>query len=175
MDASDAITIYSQGSGDSMKAYAVAGAICLCAISSSYAAAPVASAASAEQFVRGLYAKYTPNGKPTPFAYPDAKNIVDAQMLALLKKDQDKSNGEVGAMDGDPVCNCQDWDKLKVTSLHTAMQGNGAATAEVAFINAGSSEKIHFSLVWMNGGWRIHDIGTKDQPSLVTYLKTYKY
>ena len=144
-------------------------------MSSAQAAAPAPSAASAEQFLRGLYAKYTTNGKPTPFVYPDAKNIVDAQMLALLKHDQDKSQGEVGAMDGDPVCNCQDWDGLKITSLRTAVQGNNAATADVAFTNAGSSEKIHFALVWANGSWRIHDIGTKDQPSLVAYLKTYKY
>lgn len=158
-----------------MKAYAAVWAICLCAMYSSYAAVPVASAGSAEQFIRGLYAKYTPNGKPIPFVYPDAKNIVDAQMLALLKNDQDKSKGEVGAMDGDPVCNCQDWGGLKITALRATMQGNNTATADVAFTNAGSSEKIHFSLVWVNGGWRIHDIGTKDQPSLVTYLKTYKY
>jgi len=36
-------------------------------------------------------------------------------------------------------------------------------------------EKIHFSLVWLNGGWRIHDIGTKEERSLVAYLRNYKY
>jgi hypothetical protein len=142
-------------------------------ISVSWAAEP--SAASAEQFLRGLYAKYTPKGKPTAFVYPDAKTIADPGMMALLKNDQQKSGGEVGAMDGDPVCDCQDWDGLKITSLHATLQGSGAVSADVSFTNAGSKENIHFSLVWTKDGWRIHDIGTKDQPSLVTYLKTYKY
>ena len=131
--------------------------------------------ASAEQFLRGLYAKYVPNGKPTPFVYPDAKNIADPAMMALLKHDRDKSNGEVGAMDSDPICRCQDWESIKVTSLHVTMQGKDAAGADVTMSDMGDVQKIHYSLVWVNGGWRIHDIGTKDEPSLVTYLKTYKY
>jgi hypothetical protein len=133
------------------------------------------SAASAEKFVRGLYAKYAPKDTPTPFVYPDAKTIADPAMLALLKIDHDKSGGEVGAMDSDPVCDCQDWDKLTITSLHVTPQGHDAASVDVAFTNAGAKENIHFALVWIKNGWRIHDIGTKDQPSLVTYLKTYKY
>ena len=143
--------------------------------SAAQAAAPVASVATAEQFLRGLYAKYTPNGKPTPFVYPDAKGIVDPAMLALLEHDQDKSKGEVGAMDSDPVCRCQDWTSLKVASLHVTMQGSSAATADVSISDSGEVQKINFSLVWMKDGWRIHDIGTKDEPSLAAYLRNYKY
>ncbi len=149
--------------------------LCLSIAGVAQAAAPVASPASAEQFLRGLYAKYTPNGKPIPFVYPDAKGIVDPTMLALLKRDQDKSDAEVGAMDSDPVCRCQDWNALKVTSLHVTMQGANAAAADVAISDDGHVEKIHFTLVWLNGGWRIRDIGTKDEPSLVAYLRSYKY
>jgi len=149
--------------------------LCLSAagISCTRAAAP--SAATAEQFLRGLYAKYTPNGKPTPFVYPDAKGIVDSAMLALLKNDRDKSNGEVGAMDSDPICRCQDWNALKVTALRVAMQGANAAAADVAISDDGDVQKIHFSLVWMKDGWRIRDIGTGDEPSLAAYLRNYKY
>jgi len=139
------------------------------------AAAPAASPASAEQFLRGLYAKYTRNGKPTAFVYPDARTIADAPMMALLKNDQVKSNGEVGAMDSDPVCRCQDWESIKVTSLHVAMQGPSAAGADVSISDGGEIQKIHFSLVWTKDGWRIHDIGTTDEPSLVAYLRNYKY
>jgi hypothetical protein len=149
--------------------------LCLSVAGAAQAAAPVASAASAEQFLRGLYAKYTPNGKPTPFVYPDAKTIADPAMLALLKNDQEKSNGEVGAMDSDPVCNCQDWEALKVTSLHVKMQGASAATADVSISDSDEAQKIHFSLVWTKEGWRIHDIGTRDEPSLLAYLRNYKY
>jgi len=133
------------------------------------------NAASAEQFLRGLYAKYTHNGKPTPFVYPDARSIADANMMALLKHDRDKSNGEVGAMDSDPVCRCQDWEAIKVTALQVAMQGTNAASADVTISDIGDVQKIHYSLVWTKDGWRIHDIGAKDEPSLIAYLRNYKY
>ena len=133
------------------------------------------NAASAEQFLRGLYAKYTHNGKPTPFVYPDARTIADANMMALLKRDRDKSNGEVGAMDSDPVCRCQDWEAIKVTAVHVTMQGMNAAAADLTFSDLGDVQKLHYSLVWTKDGWRIHDIGAKDEPSLIAYLRNYKY
>jgi len=142
-------------------------------LSAAMAAEP--NAASAEQFLRGLYAKYTHNGKPTPFVYPDARTIADANMMALLKHDRDKSNGEVGAMDSDPVCRCQDWEAIKVTALKVSMQGANAASADVTISDIGDVQKIHYSLVWTNDGWRIHDIGAKDEPSLIAYLRNYKY
>ena len=138
------------------------------------AATPTASAASAEQFLRGLYAAYGRNN-PTPFIYPEAKNIVDTAMFALLEIDHSKAKGEIGALDFDPVCRCQGWDALKVISLQATMQSNNTASADVLFTNTGSDQKVHFSLVWMHGSWRIHDIGTDDQPSLVAYLRDYKY
>src|SRR5437868_14915519 len=133
----------------------------------SAAAAGEPNAASAEQFLRGLYAKYTHNGKPTPFVYPDARTIADADIMALLKRDHDRSNGEVGAMDSDPVCRCQDWEAIKVTAVHVTMQGANAASADVTFSDMGDVQKIHYALVWTKDGWRIHDIGAKDEPSLV--------
>jgi hypothetical protein len=133
------------------------------------------SAASAEQFLRGLYAQYKPHGKPVAFVYPDAKTIADPALMALLKHDQDASKGEVGAMDSDPVCNCQDWTAIKVVSVHVTMPAKDAAAADLVFSDNGEVEKIHFALVWTSGGWRIHDIGAKDTPSLVGYLRDYKY
>ena len=156
-----------------MRKLAIALALILAGISAAQAVDP--TAASAEQFLRGLYAKYTHNGKPTPFVYPDAKTIADADMMALLKHDRDKSNGEVGAMDSDPICRCQDWEAIKVKSLTVTMQSASAANADVTISDLGDVQKIHYALIWTKDGWRIHDIGAKDEPSLVTYLKTYKY
>ena len=124
--------------------FSIFAVLCLSIAGVAQAAAPVASAASAEQFLRGLYAKYTRNGKPTPFVYPDAKGIVDPAMLALLKNDQDKSDAEVGAMDSDPVCRCQDWNALKVIAFHATMSGSDAAVADVSISDDGHVEKIHF-------------------------------
>jgi hypothetical protein len=155
-----------------MKMRFVVPALLLLAVTPAWAAP---SAASAEQFLRGLYANYKPHGKPVSFVYPDAKGLVDPAMLALLKHDKVKSKGEVGAMDSDPVCNCQDWGTLKVTSLKVTMSGDSAASADVTFKNLDDVENMRFSLVYLDGGWRIHDISTKDTPSLAAYLRDYKY
>src|SRR6202789_2715048 len=106
--------------------------------------------ASAEQFLRGLYANYKPHGKSVSFVYPDAKTIVDPAMLKLLKHDQTMSRGEVGAMDSDPVCNCQDWGTLKVTSLKVTMSGASAASADVTFKNLDDVQNMRFSLVYLD-------------------------
>ncbi|HEX4860228.1 MAG TPA: DUF3828 domain-containing protein [Rhizomicrobium sp.] len=147
-------------------------ALLLLAVTPSSAAPPTVTP---EQFLRGLYAKYVPHGKPVAFVYPDAKNIVDPAMLKLLKHDRDMSKGEVGAMDGDPICNCQDWGTLKVTTLKVTMSGDSAASADVTFKDLGDVQNMRFSLVVVDGDWRIHDISTKDTPSLAAYLRDYKY
>ncbi len=150
----------------------VSALLCLFAVTPSWAAAP---AVSPEQFLRGLFAKYKPHGKPVAFDYPDAKSIVDPAMLKLLKHDRDMSKGEVGAMDSDPICSCQDYDAIKVMSLKVTMSGDSAASADVTFKNFGDVQNARFSLVAVDGGWRIHDISTKDTPSLAGYLRSYKY
>ena len=35
--------------------------------------------------------------------------------------------------------------------------------------------EVRFRLVRTSGGWHIHDIGDKDTPSLMGYLRSYKY
>jgi hypothetical protein len=132
--------------------------------------------ASPRAFLERLYSAYTPKGKGNDFAYPDARTIVDASLLALLHRDQIKSNGEVGAMDSDPICQCQDWESFRVLSLQTQMDGAGRASGDVTFMpDPKDTQKVHFDLVRENGAWKIHDLSSKDTPSLQAYLRDYKY
>jgi len=134
---------------------------------------------SAETFVRGLYVKYTPNGHPVAFSYPDAKPIVDAPMLQWLHQDQVKANGEVGALDFDPVCQCQDWEHLKVDSVQSISGGPGSATVEVRFEDGSGKDPwrqtVRFDLVQVGGAWKIHDIHSHDLPSLIALFRDAKY
>jgi hypothetical protein len=131
---------------------------------------------SPRAFLERLYSAYTPNGKGNDFAYPEARAIVDAPLLALLHQDQIRSKGEVGALDFDPVCQCQDWGPFKVLSMHAAMNGNDRAQGDVAFRpDPNSSENVHFDLVRENGAWKIHDLSWHGTPSLQAYLRNYKY
>jgi hypothetical protein len=127
-------------------------------------------------FLDRLYSAYTPKGKGNDFAYPEARGIVDASLLTLLHQDQIKSKGGVGAMDFDPVCQCQDWDSFKVISMHAAMNGNDRAEGDVTFRpDPKSSESVHFDLVRENGAWKIHDLSWRGTSSLQAYLRSYKY
>jgi hypothetical protein len=133
-------------------------------------------AQSPEQFVRGLYAQYVPGGKPVAFDYPEAGRIVDSDMLALLRRDRDLTpKGDEGVLDADPVCQCQDWGTLKILSMEIKPVDKDRSSATVAFSNLDGHQTVRLDLVRVNGRWKIHDIGTADSPSLLTYLRTYKY
>lgn len=135
-----------------------------------------AAAESPQAFLQRLYAAYTPHGKGNDFAYPDARTIVDASLLARLHNDQIKSKGEVGAMDSDPICQCQDWESFKVLSMHAQIKAPDRALGDVTFKpDPESTVNVHFDLVRENGAWKIHDLSTHDTPSLQAYLRDYKY
>lgn len=144
------------------------------AISTGFAEAATV-AGTPHAFLERLYAAYAPHGKGNNFAYPEARVIVDSSLLALLHRDQIMSKGEVGALDGDPVCQCQDWGAFKVQSIQTEMKAPGHATGDVAFAMEGRQETVRFDLVLENGVWKIHDLSSKDTPSLQAYLRNYKY
>lgn len=134
---------------------------------------------SAEAFVKGLYAAYVPHGHPVAFDYPDAKAIADAPMLELLHRDQVKAHGEVGALDSDPVCQCQDWEHIKVVSERTLSSAPGTATVEVKLEDGSGKDiwrqTVRFDLVQAGGAWKIHDIHTQDMPSLIALFRDAKY
>ena len=140
------------------------------------ATATHAAAQSPDDFLKHLYDGYAPGKTPLAFVYPQARSFVDASMLALLQHDEKMSKGEVGALDYDPICQCQDWQDLKVISVHTKMLAPDHATGDVTFTNTHDKpQTVHYDLVLVKGAWLIHDLGDKATPSLQAYLKTYKY
>ena len=134
-----------------------------------------AASGTPQAFLERLYAAYVPHGKGNNFAYPEARAIVDSSLLALLRRDQIMSKGEVGAIDGDPICQCQDWDKLKVLSLRVVPSGTDRASGNVTFTNAGERSSVHFELRMENGSWKIHDLSYQGTPSFQAHLRSYKY
>jgi hypothetical protein len=138
---------------------------------------PAQAGETARDFLQKLYAAYAPNGKGNDFAYPEARAIVDDSLLALLQRGQQRSKGEVGALDSDPICQCQDWAQFKVLSIRVQDAGPKRAFANVDF-QVGptySANMVIFDLVLQNGGWKIHDLSWEGTPSLQAYLQHYKY
>jgi len=138
------------------------------------AAAPTMAAAqsatSARTFAAGLYARYA-RGEPE-YAGKDAGATFTPKLVRLIREDQARARGEVGALDGDPICDCQDPGGLKLVGLSVTPAGPGKATA-VARIQFPQSEPeaIRLDLVESGASWRVSDVHTADMPSLVALLQ----
>jgi|SRR5471032_252699 len=137
------------------------------------AAAPAASgsdAADAKAFLDGVYAHYKTSKNNTfqPFD-ANAGEVLDADTIALMKADEKALNGDLGDIDGDWLCDCQDYESITATvAVQSATATAAKATADFHDTIDTSPKPKHdtFDLVKTSAGWRIHDMGTADQPSL---------
>lgn len=99
----------------------------------------------------------------------DAAEVFDPDMLALLKADASKLDGEVGVIDGDWLCDCQDFASIRA-NIKVTWATPTRATATAAIVDTGVPDKAArlnlFTLDKVGGAWRIHDIQETGQPSL---------
>ncbi len=125
-----------------------------------------------EQYVRTLYASF--NGSPDDGALGShSARFFSQSMLKLLKQDEaaiEAEGGGVGALDADPVCDCQDDTGLRLTKL--AVTQSDAAHA-LAKVELGYKEGGHvlLKLIREKRGWRIDDVKDDDQPWISRLLK----
>jgi len=120
---------------------------------------------AAERFVRALYAPYA--GEPGQGATLErrAPDIFDPELLALFRRDRPPP-GEAGKLDFDPICQCQDWDDLRVLEVGISLQGPGKATATASILNGETRAEHHYELVLVGRKWRIHDIVLENSRTL---------
>ena len=146
-----------------------AGAACLVAISTQ---ALGATDPGPQGFLAGLYAHYPVAGKAHPFdpVGPRASQVFDAPLVALIRRDQRSAKDEVGALDGDPLCDCQDDGGMTWKIAKLAPQGPDKAVAQVRLTFPETPrpriDDLTVALVKTPAGWRIHDISSRDTPSL---------
>ena len=124
-------------------------------------------------FLLDLYKHY--NGKDRAFSPLGAHAVeyFDTDMLALMLEDARLSRGEVGALDGDPVCDCQDYGKLRPNlRVETVTATTARVTAHISEDDRAVEPKSNvarqftYDLVKVGGNWRIHDIASPSTPSL---------
>ena len=130
-----------------------------------------APAETPEAFVRRVYARYGDKGPGVPTTRPAGTPFYAAALLDAFAKDQKLAGGEVGSIDGDPVCDCQDWGKLRVRQVAITPGQNGAVLARVAFTNFNKPQAVTLTLAATPDGWRIADIGNGSAPSIAALLK----
>ena len=122
------------------------------------AAAPAPD--SPQAFIDGLYAYYL---RPDP-GPRDLTSIYAPPMLERFRRldaVQDRL-GEGGG--GDDICQCQDWQDLKVTSSAIRPLPDGRAEATVNFLNIGEEKWVRFRLLRTASGWRVENLFSQFYP-----------
>lgn len=122
-------------------------------------------AKTVEPFLHGIYDRYKASGAPVDISGPEAAELYDPDLLALIRADQKAVNGEAGVLDADPICACQDHD-IRAVKLSIRSVGVAHVEATATFKNLGTATVIRFDLVAVDAGWRIADIHEKGVGSL---------
>jgi hypothetical protein len=127
---------------------------------------------AAKVFLASVYKHYGTGGIGVDTVGPDASLYFHSSLLALLRADEKAASPEVGAIDGDPVCACQDWNGIWGFAVDVKMETPERATANVSFSLSDPKEsakdglrKLAITLGVENGGWRIYDIVDETDPS----------
>ena len=133
------------------------------------AAAVAQPAETPRRFLDHVYASYRQHDF-SPFAH--ANRYFAPRLLAAINDDSRLAHGEVGYLDGDPLCQCQDASGLhaRVTSVRTIRSGR--ANAEVVLDYPDNTPtRIRLSLTLTKAGWRIADVSAHGEPSLLRALQ----
>lgn len=125
---------------------------------------PIAAqdASSAKAFLAAVYGHYGRNGKGIELT----SRYVDSSLLKLIEADARAAGPDyVGAIDADPLCDCQDWDGIWDLRIDVELKAPQRAVARVSFALASAKSrtkddwrKLRITLVQGRSGWRIYDV-----------------
>ena len=124
---------------------------------------------TSEVFVRALYKPYGTGIDPDYLGKP-ASGIFASRLLSLIRADQGVLPGNVGKLDEDPLCDCQDDDGFRLSSIETRPLSADRATAKVSFVIGRIPKVIILDLTATNGTWRVADVHSGRIPSLIAFL-----
>jgi hypothetical protein len=137
-------------------------------------AAGQSQSAAAEALVADLYKQH--DAKKSPFFQTKNRALVDKYFTKstadLIWKDANSSQGEVGALDGDPLYAAQDME-IKNFAVGKAEVKGENATVPVNFTNFGEKRTVTFKLKMANNAWKIDDIIWPEGDSMVKVIKDY--
>ena len=121
-------------------------------------------------FVEQLYERYR-EGRPA--AHDDVDAIYARPLAAAIKTDARLAGpGEVGALDWDPICDCQDGEGLRANIRRIdRWHGNGfEVLVDLRFPGGAELRPARLMLEYGAHGWRVADLTMKDGRSLRAWL-----
>lgn len=122
-------------------------------------------------FLESVYARYADATTGPETLGRDAPQLFSRRLVALIREDQRLARGEVGLLDHDPICSCQDWRDLAVHRIEVTVSSATRAAAVVEFTNAGQRVQTRFTLSREAAGWRIDDVREPHAQSLRVTLE----
>ena len=135
-----------------------------------------ALAQSPQDSVERLYQHYTNNAPGVVFDATGAEQVVSTRLMKEVAEDQKlTAEGDVGYLNYDPVCNCQDYDNLVLEQVDIVPHDGQHVDAVVRFRPFSDGPETvtqTLSLVDENGRWLIDDIVNETQ-SLYQGIKEY--
>jgi hypothetical protein len=133
------------------------------------AAAAAQPAETPSAYMQRLYANYR-HSDYSPFTHPE--RVFAPRLLAAINEDSRLAKGEVGYLDEDPVCQCQDTGGMHPAVTSVREQGLDKAIVQVSLGWEGEKPRpVKFSLVRTRDGWRIADVSSADEPSLLKAIE----
>ena len=133
-------------------------------------AASAQPAETPRAYMQRLYASYS-HSDYSPFSHPE--RVFAPRLLSAINEDSRLAHGEVGYLDGDPVCQCQDTGGMRPTITSVSQKAPDKAIVRVSIGWEGDKARpATFKLVRTRAGWRIADVSSQDEPSLLGALET---
>ena len=118
------------------------------------ATAPIDQTPQILAFLEETYSYFEQDGASPP----DRNHVFDNSMLALMVADEEATpEGDMGTLDSDPLCSCQDY-SIGKTVFQISEVTNNSAKAHVKLIDS----EVSLDLVKQGDDWRIHDVNSND-------------
>jgi hypothetical protein len=121
-------------------------------------------------FVDRIYSNYK-SADFSSLAHPE--RVFARPLASAINEDQRLADGEVGFLDGDPLCDCQDTGgmRARIVALNSK-HGFASSRISVSFAEGPDRRDIRIKLILTRAGWRIADVRTPDRTSLLRALQT---
>lgn len=125
----------------------------------------------ATHFIEGVYASYQ-DDQPWPIDDTRLDAVWSPRMAALIRRDRELADGELPYLDADPICNCQDFEDIRVLDARASWNANHRVVVTVRFVNAGQENTGVFLMLGNPiRGWLIDDVLNPDgHPGLAENL-----
>ena len=130
---------------------------------------------SAQAFMRRIYEPILAGSDAMSPEDPPPPDTYDARLGALFERSSELADrkGIIPPIDGEPLCDCQDWSPLQNFSIRLQRCGGRTCEAEIGFVSDDRPTRLSFDLVRTDEGGRVADLGSAEDPSLRADLRKW--